>query len=92
MRLRDEFNKSSIVKLRIPSVLGALLNQMIDIQGNSHALRQLSKVRYDFVHIPKIGGGKGAVHTIKVTEMSRAFYLLCRFGRKPRVRTRAKLT
>ena len=46
---------------------------MNDIQGNSHVLCQLSKVRYDFVHIPKIGGDKVTVHTIKVTEMSRAF-------------------
>jgi hypothetical protein len=36
-------------------------------------LHQLNKVRYDFVHIPKIGSSKGAVHTIKVMEMSRAF-------------------
>ena len=71
--IRDEFNKPSIVKICIPSVLVAPLNQMIDIQGNSHVLRQLSKARYDFVHIPKIGGGKVAVHTIKVAEMSRAF-------------------
>ena len=71
--MRDEFNKPSIVKLRIPSTLGAPLNQTADIQGNSHVLRQLSKARYDFVHIPKIGSGKGAVHTIKVTETSRAF-------------------
>jgi hypothetical protein len=69
----DEFNKPSIVKLRIPSVFGAPLNQAIDIQGNRHVLRQLSKVRYDFVHIPKIDSGKGAVHIIEVTEMSRAF-------------------
>jgi hypothetical protein len=33
--IRDEFNQPSIVKLRIPSVLGATLNQMIDIQDNS---------------------------------------------------------
>jgi hypothetical protein len=74
--IRDEFEKPSIVKLRIPSVLGAPLNQMMELFGkNEHSTLQntLARVRYDFVHIPKIGSGKGAVYTIKVTELSRAF-------------------
>ena len=72
--IRDEFENPTIVKLRIPSVLGSPLNQLLEFQGKNGMLQNtLARVRYDFVHIPKIGTGKGAVYTIKVTELSRAF-------------------
>jgi hypothetical protein len=74
--IRDEFEKPRIVQLRIPSMLGAPLTQMMEFFGkNQHSTLQatLARVRFDLVHIPKIGSGKGVEYTVRVTELSRVF-------------------
>jgi len=74
--IRDEFEKPSIVQLRIPSPLGAPLTQMMELFGkNQHSALQetLARVRFELLHIPKIGSGKGTKYIVRVTELSRAF-------------------
>jgi hypothetical protein len=74
--IRDEFEKPAMVKLRIPSVLGAPLKQMMNFFGknqNSRLQDTLARVRYDFVYVPKISSGIGVVFNVRVTELSRTF-------------------
>ena len=72
--IRDEFQNPTVVKLRIPSALGAPLNQMLEHHGKNGMLQNtLARVRYDFVHVPKIRSGKGGIYTIRISELSMAF-------------------
>lgn len=74
--VRDEFGQPRILKLRIPSMLGAPLTQMMGFFGqnqNSTLQNTLARVRFDLVHIPQVSSGKGVQYLVRATKLSRAF-------------------
>ena len=74
--IRDEFEKPSVVQLRIPGRLGAPLTQLMELFGkwqHSPLEGNPARVRFELLHIPKIASGKGPRHLLRVTELCRVF-------------------